>query len=202
MQTPIVVVMCACAVWLSGCATTYEPTAYFATSRPLVKSEHLDGVYRAAAFNPRAYDALLIEVEEQLPTLSPDFPVQKFSRYLELELRSQMEATRAFDHVVTAEAELPARRKALWCRLAITEMDPGSRAMRWWFGEFGAGHSYVQVEGSFVDAHSGEELFRFAERRRGSAVLDITGGDSQLLIEQDLREISMGIVKELFFAAP
>jgi hypothetical protein len=87
----------------------------------------------------------------------------------------------------------------LLCDIAITEVDPGSRALRWWFGEFGAGHSVVQVEGRFVAPSSGKDLVQFVERRRGAAILDITGGDAEALVEQDLREIAEAIVKQVLF---
>ena len=84
----------------------------------------------------------------------------------------------------------------LRCELEIIQLEPGSRALRWWFGEMGAGHSIVQVEGRFVDVQTGEELFTFVESRRGAAVFDVTGGDPRELIQQDLREIAKGIVEE------
>lgn len=50
----------------------------------------------------------------------------------------------------------------LVCR--ITEINPGSRAARYWVG-FGAGSAWVRIEGDLIDTASGETLLRFDQRR-------------------------------------
>jgi hypothetical protein len=54
--------------------------------------------------------------------------------------------------------------------LVITELDPGSTAARFWAGEFGAGHAWVQVEGKLTDTTNHKLLGYFVERERKSGV--------------------------------
>jgi hypothetical protein len=60
--------------------------------------------------------------------------------------------------------------KAANLELVITELNPGSTAARFWAGEFGAGHAWVQVEGKLTDTNSHKLLGYFVERDRKSGV--------------------------------
>ena len=84
--------------------------------------------------------------------------------------------------------------------LAITHMDPGSRAKRLWAGEFGAGHAQLQIEGKVVDIESGEVIAAFAERRRSSGALgakDLGGDAGPHIIEHLVGLISADVNSEL-----
>lgn len=84
--------------------------------------------------------------------------------------------------------------------LAITHMDPGSRAKRLWAGEFGAGHAQLQIEGKVVDTESGEVVAAFAERRRSSGALgakDLEGDAGPHIIEHLVGLISADVNSEL-----
>jgi hypothetical protein len=84
--------------------------------------------------------------------------------------------------------------------LAITHMDPGSRAKRLWAGEFGAGHAQLQIEGKVVDTENGELIAAFAERRRSSGALgakDLAGDAGPHIIEHLVSLVSADVNSEL-----
>lgn len=57
--------------------------------------------------------------------------------------------------------------------LVVTEIDPGSTAARFWAGELGAGHAWVQVEGTLLGLEDHPVLAYFAHRQRASGVLTL-----------------------------
>jgi len=67
----------------------------------------------------------------------------------------------------------------LLLRGKVLEMDPGSKAARYWAG-FGAGAARTKIEGELVDAASGRVLLRFTQERR-SGVGAFGGGYVELL---------------------
>lgn len=73
----------------------------------------------------------------------------------------------------------------------FTEINPGSRAKRYWAG-FGAGKSAMAVEGTIRDA-SGKLLTRFKQRR--IATMGVMGGDSLNKMKQDSRNIGEDLAK-------
>jgi hypothetical protein len=84
--------------------------------------------------------------------------------------------------------------------VAITNMDPGSAAARIFAGELGAGHAWVQIEGSVVDPKSGEVLASFAERRRSSGAIgfeDVGGDSGPSQVRRMVRDIAIDIRKEI-----
>ncbi len=84
--------------------------------------------------------------------------------------------------------------------IAITEMTPGSAAGRFFAGEFGMGHAWVQVEGRIVDIESKDELVAFSDRRRSSGAIglrDIGGDAGPNLVREMLEEIAADLIKEL-----
>ena len=84
--------------------------------------------------------------------------------------------------------------------VAITHMDPGSRAKRLWAGEFGAGHAQLQIEGKVIDKSNGEVVATFAERRRSSGALgaeDVLADAGPTIMNHLTRLISEDISNEL-----
>jgi uncharacterized protein DUF4410 len=73
------------------------------------------------------------------------------------------------------------------------EMDPGSRAKRYFVG-FGSGKSGVTAEGS-IKAADGTLLATFTQRRVG--VMGVAGGDSMKKLEADTRNIGEDLAKFL-----
>ncbi|MBV9493254.1 MAG: DUF4410 domain-containing protein, partial [Acidobacteria bacterium] len=68
----------------------------------------------------------------------------------------------------------------------VTEMDPGSRAARYWAG-FGAGAARSEIEGEVIDAATGETLLRFTQQRRSG--VGVYGGNYQDLMKRNLNTI-------------
>lgn len=68
----------------------------------------------------------------------------------------------------------------------VLEMDPGSRAARYW-GGFGAGAARTKIEGEVVDAATGKVLLRFTQERRSG--FGIGGGGYPQMMNRNLRQI-------------
>ena len=76
---------------------------------------------------------------------------------------------------------------------AFTELDPGSKAKRYWAG-FGAGKGAIAVEGTVRDA-AGNVLAEFRQRRL--TVMGVFGGDYESKMQADLDNIGEDIAKFL-----
>jgi hypothetical protein len=88
--------------------------------------------------------------------------------------------------VARQEGDAPAGEGTLLVRGRVLQMDPGSRAARYWAG-FGAGAARTQLEGEVVDAASGRVLFRFTQERRSG--VGVGGGSYVELLNRNLRAI-------------
>jgi hypothetical protein len=84
------------------------------------------------------------------------------------------------------EAGKKAEAGALVVRGKVFEMDPGSKAARYWAG-FGAGAARTGIEGEVVDARTGTVLLRFHQERRSG--VGMLGGDYEKLMQRNLRTI-------------
>jgi len=79
----------------------------------------------------------------------------------------------------------------LLLRGKVLEMDPGSRAARYW-GGFGAGSARTKISGEVVDAASGKVLLRFTQERRSG--VGVGGGGYPQLMNRNLRKIGEDVV--------
>lgn len=84
--------------------------------------------------------------------------------------------------------------KALIVRGKVTQMNPGSQALRYWVG-FGAGQSRVEISGEVLDAASNTVLARFAHAR--SSGIGAFGGDYQKFLTDDTRDVGEDVGKML-----
>lgn len=184
---------------IAGCATSPERTGTTLTlPHPMSPNSHVDRFYMAPSFKPQDYDLLLV-AEPILATPLPkgELTYTPWAVDLRTAFAQAMQRAGLFSHVETeATPDLEARKIAT-LESAITEMDPGSQFGRWMFGEFGGGNSFLEVEGRIVDIQTHAVLVQFADRRRGAAVFDIAGGDSQALLQEDLRGIAKGVAMAL-----
>jgi Domain of unknown function (DUF4410) len=98
-----------------------------------------------------------------------------------------------FTTVAGLEAGATAASDALVVDGKFTEMDPGSRAVRYLVG-FGAGKSGVTVEGT-VRTGGGTQLATFSQRRVG--VMGVAGGNSMDKLKSDTRDIGEDVAKFL-----
>lgn len=87
-----------------------------------------------------------------------------------------------------------ATRGTLVLRGKVREMNPGSRAARYWVG-FGAGKSRVELECEVVDAATGEVLLRLTHARASG--IGAAGGDYAKFLTDDAREAGEDIGKML-----
>ena len=88
----------------------------------------------------------------------------------------------------------PTKSGTLLLRAKVTEMDPGSRAARYWVG-FGAGAARTEIQGELVDAKTGEVLLRFTQQRRSG--VGAYGGDYQELMRRNLNTIGEDVAHML-----
>jgi hypothetical protein len=85
-------------------------------------------------------------------------------------------------------------RGVLLIRGEVSELDPGSRAARYW-GGFGAGKSRAEITGEIVNAETGAPLLKFTHAR--VSTVGGFGGDYTALLSHDLREVGEDIGKML-----
>lgn len=87
-----------------------------------------------------------------------------------------------------------AKSGALLVRGRVIELDPGSKAARYWAG-FGAGAARAKIEGEIVDAKTKQVLARFTQERRSG--VGMMGGDYQELMQRNLNAIGEDIANLL-----
>jgi len=181
-----------------GCATV-ERSAYLKSDIPFQKGEFVEKYYKDPNFKITDYPEVLIQMDSyDVVNDTKTVDLRSLKDYLKTITRVELKNSGIFEKVSDVEDDAKQiSSKKLICTLAITRLDPGSRAMRWMFGELGAGHTHVQVEGKLIDYETGKELFAFADHRAGAAVLDITGGDPTTYIREDITNIVAGLVKTL-----
>ena len=196
-KTPRLLIVFLMVFLMSGCATV-NPSQYSDNYTQMKESEYLEKFYADQNFNPRAYDEAVVILDKANLNSTGEVSVDEMQNYLISELNHQLRNSGIFKVVTDNPEEIDKEeKKVLLCRVILSELNPGSRMARWWFGEFGAGHSKVQVEGKFIDEKTKQEMFSFADRRTGGAVLDITGGDPDALLREDIRNIVKGVLKIL-----
>ncbi|MFZ5802035.1 MAG: DUF4410 domain-containing protein [Candidatus Omnitrophota bacterium] len=168
------------ALILVGCAHVH-PTGFLSDYTQLQKGQYLEKVFIAPGLKQ---DRMMLEIKP--PTaeggvFNDALPPKTAQVILEQSLRDKLAGV---PHVKVATPNDQPTHALL---TAITKLDPGSRAERWFIGS-GAGKSVVQIEGKLVDGN-GNILLAFADRRAGAAMGDITGGDSRAMMLQDLEAI-------------
>ena len=96
--------------------------------------------------------------------------------------------------VDTLSGKMPSDKGVLVLRGKVLEMDPGSRAARYW-GGFGAGAARTKLECELVDAASGKVLLRFTQERRSG--VGVGGGGYVDLLQRNLRTIGRDLAEGL-----
>ena len=176
---------------LAGCVTTAPQvtSGWFQHASLMQARAGLDLFYWDPAFRPQEYDALLV-AKPELPSPRPrHFYLRHLDEEFQQRLREHVQVLRLVPQVTTDPAEVAAHARVLVLDTQFTELTHGDQVQRWWFGEFGAGNTFIELRGRLIDPAMGTSFVEFADRRRGAAVLDIMGGDSEQLIREDLRGI-------------
>lgn len=160
-------------------------------------NEEIDRLEIVETFELGDYDRLVIA---QLDAASTQLPSEDDNTYAAVKQVLADTATPLVEGVREAEGKkLPAEvgaadvatPKTLLVRGKVLEMDPGSRAARYW-GGFGAGAARTKIEGEVVDAASGKVLLRFTQERRSG--VGVGGGGYPQLLNRNLRKIGEDIV--------
>jgi len=128
------------------------------------------------------------EKKDETKTMQADGP-----RMLAEHFASKLKELGAFTDVSVIDTAAPAPADALLVEGKFTELDPGSRAKRY-FGGFGAGKSAVTIEGSITGA-DGKLIATFAHRRIG--VMGAFGGDSLGKLAADTKDLGEDVAKFL-----
>jgi hypothetical protein len=128
------------------------------------------------------------EKKEETKTMQADGP-----RILSERFVAKLKEFGPFADVSAVDSGSPAPDDALVVEGKFTELDPGSRAKRYFVG-FGAGKSGVTVEGS-VKTASGTLLATFQQRHIG--VMGAAGGDSLGKLVSDTKSIGEDLAKFL-----
>lgn len=103
------------------------------------------------------------------------------------------DAKHSIEPILAADAG-PDMGKALIVRGTVTQMNPGSQALRYWVS-FGAGQSRVEISGEVLDAASKTILLRFVHAR--SSGIGVWGGDYQKFLTDDTRDVGEDVGKML-----
>lgn len=98
------------------------------------------------------------------------------------------------DRTVSISEKVPKSSDTLIVRGKLLEINPGSRAARYFAG-FGAGAAGAKIEGEVVDAKTGEVLVKFTQERRSGT--GAGGGGYEDLLNRDLKTIGGDIGRML-----
>ncbi len=183
----------------TGCAAVPEgPGSVVSLPHSMAPAHGVDLFYMAPGFQPRVYDRLIIE-EPKLAVQIRDreLTYTPWAQDLHAALVQALSASGVFAEVSRGGPSVVAGGKGLILESAIVEFDPGNQMQRWLFGEYGAGNTFIQIDGRILDAQTQEVLVQFSDRRRGAAVFHLTGGDSVALLQEDLRGIAKDVSKAL-----
>jgi hypothetical protein len=128
------------------------------------------------------------EIKDETRKMMAEAPPLMTSTFVE-----KMKALGPYTDVAALDGEAEAATDTLIVEGKFIEMDPGSRAKRYFVG-FGAGKSGVTVEGT-VKSGDGTVLATFKQRRVG--VMGLAGGDSMGKLRDDTKNIAEDIAKFL-----
>lgn len=85
------------------------------------------------------------------------------------------------------------KKGTLVVRGRVVELDPGSRAGRYWSGGLGGGAAAATISGEIIDGQSGKVLVRFTQRRKSGGGMRIGGGNYTQVLNACVRAIGEDI---------
>ena len=158
----------------------------------MLEDKDLGKVYLASGFNFEPYDTLFISnPSTSLVSPKEDIDPNEMKIVLKNQLLAKLDALDVFTTVTddksVLSSEVISAQQVLVMKSTITELDPGSRALRYLVG-FGAGSTKVQVETEIRDSKTKQLYFRSSDRR--SAAFGVFGGDSKDYILDSLSKIA------------
>lgn len=161
----------------------------------------IDKIQIVQAFNLSDYDRIVVVPFDSSRTELPEKddntyePVLKMLDEVSDDVADAMRKELPGPRVETAE-RAPKSAKTLIVRGTVDDMNPGSRAARYWAG-YGAGAAVAELSGEIVDAKSGAVLLRFTQQRRSSGMMSAGGGDYMKLMRGNVRTIGEDIAHML-----
>ncbi len=181
-----------------GCTTAGKQTGFLSDYNRLHSGSFVPAYWiDSQAVSTGKYTSIRVgSVDLQHLQDSEGFMGQNAEQYLRDALAAEA-ASSGLRDAITSE---PKKEAPAVLDLALTEVNPGSADARFWAGEFGAGHAYVQIEGSVKDSRTGKELAAFSVRKRSSGAVGIRdmGGDAGLtLVKEMIEAASKDIIAEL-----
>ena len=167
---------------------------------PTVEDKDVGLVGLRPGFDLRTYTVLAVDKLPVSPEAINDDEDRKVAgsmpTYFQSETVRRIREANLFAKVVNlSETSLtPGSDKTLKLQGKITQLDPGSRALRYFVG-FGAGRSKAQAELIFVDAQSGDVVMVIADRR--VAAYGIFGGDSEEHLQESFGDMARDLARFL-----
>lgn len=153
-------------------------------------NDEIDELEVVQAFKVADYDRVVVEPFDTSSTELPDSDdntYQPVKNVLAHAAEPFVEGLKGEYSAKPVELQEKAKEaKALIIRAKVVEMDPGSKAARYWAG-FGAGAARAQITGEVVDGATGKTLLRFTQERRSG--VGMMGGDYEKLMNRNLRTI-------------
>lgn len=107
-----------------------------------------------------------------------------FSGTLSDALRKELKATAK----VEQHSKMPKGSRTLIVRGSVDEIDPGSRAARYWAG-FGAGGAQTKISGEIIDASTGAVLVKFEQSRRSGGTMKFGGGNDKQVMRDSIHAL-------------
>lgn len=189
-------------VVLAGCGTFQTAPIPMQTGleiRPSVEDTDAGLIGMAPGFSLGKYELLVVEpFKVDHIEAKGDISPQDMQGYLHLKLLQQLQEAGVFKQILEGPAskvgQAAGSGKALILRGVITELDPGSRALRYFVG-FGAGATKAQIETQFVDRDANRVVLATADRR--AAAFGVFGGDSRQYLTESLDEMAKGLARFL-----
>ncbi|MBN1866397.1 DUF4410 domain-containing protein [Candidatus Sumerlaeota bacterium] len=180
-------ILIAAVVLLGGCARSVMPTGYL--EQPGASRSGMNSAWTAPGVRLGSFRNILVKEFSIEKTVPDHEKVNKKvkSALLQRELVSALK--RRGKNATDDVADLPANEPRLVLEGNMAQINPGSRALRYWIG-FGAGRSLVEVEGRAI-AEENDEATKCAEFAIGkSKWIGVWGGDSNKFIDDGMRDIS------------
>lgn len=194
----------AVALGLAGCIGAMQTQATDVVGAggvvPAVEDKDVGLVGFRQGFDVKAYTVLAVEKLPVAPEVINDDEDRKVAAampsYFQSEMVRRIREANLFARVVNlSETSFTAgTERALRLQGKITQLDPGSRALRYFVG-FGAGRSKAQAELQFVDVQSGEVVMVIADRR--VAAYGIFGGDSEEHLQESFGDMARDLARFL-----
>ena len=180
------------AVIIVGCAVV-QRTGYLSDYEQLKNGDHLEKIWVSQEFRNKKQSIFIQKPDVQKIAYNRDASLA--SDYLYQSLLENLAEVGI--ECYRAKEKIPGG-NYLVLETAITRWRKGNRALRVLISGI-SGSSIVQVEGRIIDPQTNKILLAFADSRAGSgyAGLDLTGGNSRSMMQDDMRGIARALAATL-----